>query len=200
MAGCAAGHRSRPSEAGAARAPEEAQDIAFASGGKTEPAAHASQTPEQVEFMRPALPPKVPAGQSEQEAAPAVAKVPGAQGAHTPAPLGTEPAGHNCAAVTETVLPAAHKAQTPEQRAEVAPALAPKVPAGHNVHEAAPAREKVPGGQGVQAVVPCGAHEPAAHGVQKWSVGSHAHELSTGDLTRVEPELGPALPAAQEKW
>lgn len=102
LAGCAAGHRSRPSEAGAARAPEEAQDIAFASGGKTEPAAHASQTPEQVEFMRPALPPKVPAGQSEQEAAPAVAKVPGAQGAHTPAPLGTEPAGHNCAAVTET--------------------------------------------------------------------------------------------------
>ena len=48
------------------------------------PAAHEAHTPEHAALARPALAPNVPAGQSEQTAAPASEKVPGGQGPHTP--------------------------------------------------------------------------------------------------------------------
>ena len=74
--GLAAGQISTPSDAGTARESEVVQDSDSASGREVAPAvapavAHAAQGPEQAAVERPAAAPKVPAGHSEQAAAPA---------------------------------------------------------------------------------------------------------------------------------
>ena len=74
-----AGHSCSPSEAGTARASaatHESEEDEAPLGGSTVPAGQAAalaQAPEQAALARPAWSPKVPAGHSEQTAAPASA-------------------------------------------------------------------------------------------------------------------------------
>ena len=79
MAGCAAGHSSRPSDAGAARTPEVVQErlvsgsTGGACGGKAVPSGQAEtglQDPEQAEVVRPDELPNVPKGHGEQTGEP----------------------------------------------------------------------------------------------------------------------------------
>ena len=136
LAGCAAGHSCRLRDAGTARASADTQDSA---AGVVLPAAQSAQAPEQAALARPARLPKVPAGQSEHAAAPAGAKVPGAQGTQLPPAPGAEPAAH--AGASAAVLPAVQPTQAPEQAALERPAWSPKVPAGQSEQAAAPTSE-----------------------------------------------------------
>ena len=108
-----------------------------------------------------------PAGQSVQETAPSPSlKVLAGHGSHSGLiPLGPYvPAAQSVHAIAPATLvrPLPHAAQSP---AEVLPALATKVPAGHSVHCAAPtASAYVPAPQGEQAVASVASvAEPLAH-------------------------------------
>ena len=136
LLGLAAGKICKPSEAGTARA-SLAEQISGVADAEVLPAAQDAQIPEHAEVFRPALLPKVPAGQSKHWGAFAGAKVPGGQNAQT-APDGTLPAEHVTGAAGTDVLPAVQVAQVPEQFSVESPAWSPKVPAGQRTQLRAP--------------------------------------------------------------